>query len=271
MSGRILDSQRRWAQRMGLEVDASGAVANPRDHLMCPLSEESWRALGSSGLGLMGEEGKRGPLHALDSTHALLCHLVEPLRDSDHDGLAAALGGRAGGVVRLCAPLEEAGPDAPASEVDLLIGSAHPVAVLARYREPYEAPDRRRPSHPDAPAEAWAGLPGCRSLARDLRANPARFERLEVGRLLEAVRLLTRRHGPRGFRLVHLWFDGGDAESRRYAREVDRLRMRVGGDVELEVIAWRVLFERLRASGAYDDGYAEAIARRYFDTPQLAG
>lgn len=271
MSSWILESQLRWARRAGLEFDEAACVAEASEQLLCPLSPESRRELEAahpgSTAGSTGGNRKAGALDALDSTLVLLCSLIEPVRSLGVDLLDRALGGRGKtSEVRLCDRLCDHGQggDAGALESELALGGDHPVYVLARFREPWAAPDRRRPADPDAGGAGFEGLAGCRGLALDLRANPRRFARLEVARILEAIRTLTRRHGRRGFRLVHLWYDGPGPEPREYARELDRLRMRVGGDVEWEALTWRSLFDRLRGAGPYDDGYARRVEDRYF-------
>jgi hypothetical protein len=267
MSSWILEGQLHWARRARIEFDEAGWVADARDQLLCPLSPETRSELEAVHRDALGRDGKPGALGALDSTHVLLCHLIEPLRALGAQWLDRTLGGRGtGSALRLCEALQDPGaaPDGGALESELVVDGAHPIYVLARYREPYSEPDRRRPPDPDGEPERWAGLPGCRGLALDLRANPRRFERLEVGRILEAIRRLAARHGRRGFRLVHLWFDGPGAEARAYAREIDRFRLRVGGDVEWAALSWRSLFEGLRSAGLYDAGYARSVEDRYF-------
>ncbi|MGH0035596.1 MAG: hypothetical protein ACQGVK_11280 [Myxococcota bacterium] len=270
MSSWILDTQLDWARRTGLEVDAAACVADATEQLLCTLSPDALDELGARHREPLGRDGKAGALTALDSTHVLLCHLVEPVRSRGVDLLDRALGGRgAGDALRLCAGLESGrgpgdGADGSRLECELAIDGPHPLYVLGRFREPYAAPDRERPVDPDADERDWRGLAGCRGLALDVRANPRRFAHLEVRTVLEAIRALTARHGRRGFRLVHLWFDGPGREARTYARELDRLRLRIGGDAEWDALGWRALFERLRADGAYDADYARSVEARYF-------
>ncbi len=270
MSREILLGQLRWASSVGVEVAADGLLAHGAEQWLMGLSEETRRELAASTLGLEDRPGKPGALSRLDSTHALLCHLVEPLRGAGAGALDAALGGRGDArSIALCVGLgaSAAEPGAgPSGEVELMLDGPRPTFVLAGFREPYESPRSLRPADPDVdgPGDDWRSLSGCRGLALDLRANASRFAHLEVARALEATRLLTRRFGPRGFRLALLWQDGATPEARRLAREIDRLRARIGGDVDLVAASWGGLFDRLRAAGVYEPGYAERLAHRYF-------
>jgi hypothetical protein len=263
----ILEVQLQWARRAGIDVDEAGCVPDLRDQLLCPLSTRTLDELEAAPSAPTAHPGKPGSLVSLDSVHVLLCHLIEPLRDPAAQAVERALGGRGrGGELRLCEPIPDSGRDDASAplEAALVIDGSFPVYALARYREPWSEPDRGRPDDPDARPDDWAALPGCRGLALDLRANPRRYAHLEVARILEAARALTRRHGPRGFRLVHLWFDGPGSEARTYARELDRLRSRIGGEVELGTLSWRALFAALRSAGLYDAGYARGVESRYF-------
>ena len=157
-------------------------------------------------------------------------------------------------------------PDELASvALDLVLegAGARPTAVFTSFAELYERPAHDLDAALVESPEAWSALSGCRDLARDLRANPTRFTHLPVTRLLEWVVALTHRYGPRGFRLVALWYDLADERARQIRRELDRLRMRIGGEVDVVALTWQTLCERLAYSGDLRGAHAAYLGERY--------
>jgi hypothetical protein len=144
-------------------------------------------------------------------------------------------------------------------------GAAGATAVCALFTEPFTDVDPRV-AH-GAPGEddpLWRELPGCALLARDLRVNPRRYRHLAAGRLLDVALGMTRRFGRHGFRLAVLWYDAGGRASRRLRTELDRLRMRIGGEVDLVATSWQGLLAPLRATPTAHGPYTRRLEARYF-------
>jgi hypothetical protein len=262
----LLRMQRRWAESRELDCDEAGLLRSAEANLLLPLSPEARRELEESVERPLGEPGKPGALQRVHSTCALVCNAFEPSRGGALGDLAAACGADAGATeLRLAAPtpLEEAEERLEADAM-LAGAGARPTALHATFAEPYAGAERRRVSTSLLRPEAWGSLSGCLHLARDLRFGPSRFASLDATRVLELSLALTRRFGERGFRLLLLWYDAGGPAATLHRQELDRLRMRIGGEVDLEVRSWQAVFGELRARGAGDVGYLEALAARYF-------
>ena len=116
----------------------------------------------------------------------------------------------------------------------------------------------------------WSGLQACRNLALDLHSNTRRFRHLAASRLLGLGQSWTRELGERGFRLLYLWYDGGGPAAERLRAEIDRFRMRAGGELDFEARSWQEFFRELcnapSASSGEDshETYLQYLRSRYF-------
>ncbi|MCG8591539.1 MAG: hypothetical protein MJE66_19765 [Proteobacteria bacterium] len=234
---------RRWAGEREIELDGGDCAQPATANLLWPLHPESEAELLANEPALLGDDRKPGELARLDSTLAFACNVFEFWR-------------RAGAPVSYPAWLPAG------TQLWLEPAGALPTAVAVRLTEPYGGLDDRGTPDLDDDAERWAGLWGCRELARERATHPARWQRLDVGRLLEAAVSLTRRHGPRGFRLLLLWVDCGGREARELRREIDRLRMRIGGEVEFAAAELRQWTALLGSTPAGAD-WRQALEARY--------
>lgn len=263
----ILARQRAWAESRGIEFGPSDRTADWRDNLLHPLPHEIEQMLEASPLRPLGEPGKPAELARLQSTLAMVCNLFGPWSVEGSETLGRALGaasepsridfhplvavaGTAGSELGL--------PDALLSSLEST-GSSRPTALVASYAEPYDQPETRTASLDRQLSQI---LPGCAILADDHRASSRRFSSLPVARLLSCALSLTLQHGPRGFRLAYVWYDAGDPTSRQHRQEVDRFRMRVGGEVDFLATTWHELSSQLRAQVGCDER-VDAFSRRY--------
>jgi hypothetical protein len=274
----IIEQQQSWADQLRIELANGGNVRDVSDNLFLPLHAETRRALLEGSACGFGDERKPDPLHALHSSQALACNFFEPWR------------GQASSPLDLIAPLDANAPDSDALEpasapceivvaeqlplgpheltvaADVVIRSdtTRPAAVVACFTEGYDDVDTRLPAAPSEYAGLWSDLPGCRGLAEDLHANPRRFRRIPAGRILELALALHQRHGSRGARLVHLWYDTSGRTAREQRQEADRLRMRIGGEVDFASITWQTLFLAMLDHPASDPRQIDYLAHRYF-------
>jgi hypothetical protein len=243
---RLLERQREWAAARELELEDGEHVRRLDDHLFRPLparARQEWaRELAST--------GKPGELSSLLSSAALACNLFEALRGAP--GFEA---------LRLAADLASA-TDPAAPRAEAWIDGTPPAAVFVRYREPYEGADNRVDAT-ELDAGAWGPLAHCRSLAADLHVRTQRFASLPAAALLRAARALTSRTGPRGFRLVYVWHEVAGRPGREHRREVDRLRMRIGGEVDFEARTLREWIGALAARPGADPSHAAWLEERY--------
>lgn len=262
---RIRASQERFARELGLPVDAGGYLERARDNLTQPLDAASldeiqrvpaWRPDGD----------KPGELQRIDSKLALLCNVFAPFRRQDTQALGRALELPGIGDLQFAPECQGDACEASMPSVDLLIlgakGHPKPCAIAASYAEPFRG-ERASTRTARALAGDLSDLPGCRGLALDLASNSGRFSRLDVSALLSAISWLDDRFGTRGFRLLHLYFDAQGEASRGLRREVDRFRMRVGGEVDFRALGWSALFARLRAAAPRRAHHHDYLRLRY--------
>lgn len=259
---RILAGQERWAQRHELERLESGHTASLDGNFFSPLSSKTRTELAAAGRGLLGDGDKPGEVQLLHSALALACNVFDPHRSSLREIGAACDAGETVTELHFAPPgsADAAGTSGPPALDLRLAGAAmHPAGVLVDYAEPYQSASRT-PRAGEAPpfGARHASLPGCTNLARDLTANPRRFGRLPVARLLAAAGALTSLHGPRGSRLLYIWYDAGGPEARQLQREIDRFRMRVGGEIDFAARSWQRVIASL-ASRA-ERGVLEQVA-----------
>jgi len=261
----IREHQLAWAESRELELDETAHVSELHANLFAPLSQATYAELAGSIGCPLGDGAKPAPMQALDSTVALICNVFDYWRERSRGALLAACGGdpAAGeiGFAQALPGLETGGR----CEIDVLLHGegARPTALMTSFTEPYREPDASLPAAWLEDPDIWAELPACQALARDLRCNPRRYRHLPVPRLLAWSQALTRRYGPRGFRLVYLWLDMPGHAARDLRREIDRLRMRVGGEVDLRARSWQSLYADLQPARHEHTRYLDYLATRY--------
>jgi hypothetical protein len=269
----LMAGQRAWADAHGIELAGETSVAHWRDNLLAPIAAESEAELAAPTQPADGSPEKSGRLHTLGSGLVLAVNLLEPWRGRAPE-LSARLPGwfHADARIRFRVPVPEGlATAAPAVDLDVLIesdGSA-PTALIPLFSEPYEDIDPRVCDPFGRDARGFGRMPGCGLLARDLQCHPRRFGRLDVGRVLETALVLDRRFGHHGFRVAVIWFDAGGRASRRFRDEFARVRMRIGGEVDLVEARWQDWFAALfddpiaGSIGEGGDGQARRIHARY--------
>jgi hypothetical protein len=267
----LLAGQRAWAEACEIDVDDAGRVVRWHDNLLAPPSSGTLADLEAAS-GAAGAADKPGRLHDLGSGLMLAANVLDPWRDRP-DEIARhvpALGGSAGRLRFATKLAIDAADTALHRSVDLLLDapSGPATAVIALFCEPFGDVDPRVHDALVRDAAIWNGLHGCALLARDLHANPRRFRHLAAGRVLETALGMSQRCGRHGFRIAVLWYDAGGRATRRLRHEIDRLRMRIGGEIELIATSWQSLFRRLCGPGSAspgEDRYTRSLQARYFD------
>ena len=253
---RLLTEQRRWAEARHIDLESPERVRDWRENLLWALPPEMEEALRRHTARPLGECGKPADLAWLHSRWSLLCNHFRPWVVGGVETLARACGAHADG-----AALEwGVACDRAADEVSvdaLFTSAARPTAVVATFAEPYDEPEVRAQWNDD---DRETPLDGCALLAADVRANGKRFRHAPLARVLAQADALTTRFGPRVFRLLYLWFDTDDEAARRHRQELDRLRMRIGGEVDFAALSWRALRARLCALESDTDRVAALAA-----------
>ena len=260
----ILGHQRLWARNRGLELALPDHTRDWRDNLLLPLSDAAKTALATHPHQPLGESGKPADLSRLHSSLALVCNSLDPWSVQEAQTLADCVGAAAGASEVALAPVLEEGVEEGGDPVvahALFTGkTARPTVLVASFAEPYDQPETRAVATESRDPEP---LPGCALLEADQRAQPRRFASLGVAQLLACARASTRRHGERGFRLVYVWYDAADTIARQHRAEIDRFRMRVGGEVEFHSATWQQVIGQMRERVVAHRGVVLALTERY--------
>jgi hypothetical protein len=271
---RILEGQRAWAERRGIRLSESGHTSDLRANLFREPAPETQRELEAGARRPLGDGSKPCDLQLPESSLALVCNAFEAGRDAPGNLAAACSGDARARRMRFCA---EVGSEKLPREIDILFDAGdlshpdrgRPTAALASYTEPYRSarpfrePANRIPSEWLEAKELWEALPACHGLALDLRSTPRRYEHLAVARLLSSGVSLTQRHGYRGFRLVHLWYEIPGRAANAYRRELDRFRHRIGGEIDFRSLTWQQLYAALAACKTTAPDQLEYLRDRY--------
>jgi hypothetical protein len=206
---------------------------------------------------------------ALWSSAALVVNFFGPWRSRDCAPLAAALG-IAALPTRLA--LEEplpTGLDGDPPTTDIAVWGA--AGVLAAIESKFGEWLVRRPRNkavlkdkyfPPGPG-VWAelGLPRCERLAHDLQTGRERFKHLHAAQLLKHALGLAH-GGHRDAALVYLYYEWSGRESEVHRAEVEHLARRIGGEVDLRIVTYQVLYERL--APCLEGSHRAYLESRYF-------
>ena len=262
----ISEQQSRWAALHEVDLDESGATATLHGNLFGPLSGALQEALSGRVDKPLGDGLKPGPITRLDSTHALVANVFDHWSERDLEPLLGALGAPPDGAeIEFEARMTLRDQPIDAAHL-MLCGGARPIAVVASFSESYlpGGPGRARPFADCAEPGVWGTLQDCRQLALDRAANPDRHQRVDVTGLLERILALSSHFGARNFELLYLWYEVPGHAATQTRREIDRLRMRIGGEVAFRALTWQQLFARIEASSEGHSRPAAYLAARYF-------
>jgi hypothetical protein len=271
----LLRLQRRWADARGVRYDARGFVRALADNLHTPLAPAARAELErGSGLAMRGTVPAR--IHALTSSAALVVNVFGYWRERSPTPLVAALGFGDGDDARLTfeepLPTELPG-EPPFADVALHWPNGDLVPIESKFtewlvRRPHNKrvfKDKYFPAGAGAGSAVWSAvaLPRCQALAEDLQAGRERSKYLNVPQLLKHA-LGSRKLGQRRTLVFYLYYEwpGREAEVHRF--ELERVRERLGVEVDLRVLTYQQLFASLRAAPGVDRDYLDYLAERYF-------
>lgn len=228
-AGRVEDwyeqHQRAWARRIGLPIADHNHTATVDLDLFQRLSYGA-RAQFLKGAG-NELDSSNGPadLSSLRSSAALCVNTLHTWTRSPTRALASALGVE--GELRNI-HLESKAPTGLAGTPPHLDACASTtggtvVAIEAKFLEPLGNPTRKfRPSH-FSDATDWSSLKAVKALATELQRSN-HYARLGAVQLIRHILGLRRKLGPRGFVLVHLYYD----MDHRFGEDQDADRFGVG-------------------------------------------
>jgi len=267
---KILNQQLAWAKEQGIEIDEYGYTRRLKDNLFIPLSpysEDDFRAGKGDEL---GDENARRKMLALHSSSALVVNVFEFWRNRNA-GIIAQLCGASKGTYSL--HFERKYPTGVGKEpahldVEFSAVVSIPLAIEAKFTEPYSRKTKRHISEKYLDSNVWHGLPCCESLARSIHkeeTGKTRFPFLDVPQLLKHILGLTKKHGKRGFILLYLWYDyHPSTEAEKHRLEIREFEKGISKDVIFRHMTYQELFKKIKDSRAASTYYVDYLANRYF-------
>jgi len=267
----LLRAQRGWADARGLRYDAHGCVRDLADNLRAPLSAEALAEL-ERGSELAPGTTRPARLYSLCSSAALVVNVFDYWRGRDHMPLLQALAVGGSGGERLA--FEHALPtglagDPPTADVVLYRPDGRLVAVESKYAEWLVPRPRGKRAFKDkyfpSGGRVWAdaGLPRCQALAEELQDGRERLKFCNAPQLLKHALGLAK-SAREGSALVYLYYDRPGKEAPTHRAELDRVRERLGPEVELHVATYQAVFRALRARQDVERDYLDYLEQRYF-------
>jgi hypothetical protein len=105
-------------------------------------------------------------------------------------------------------------------------------------------------------------------MAEAISIDPRTFRRLGAAQLMKHTLGLSRRYGPRGFRLYYLWYLVPGESAAQHQVEVERFAEVAIREIEFVPMTYQDLFRDLQQLDEPVPGYIEYLADRYFSEAQ---
>ncbi|MCL1599675.1 MAG: hypothetical protein M3094_10865, partial [Actinomycetia bacterium] len=90
------------------------------------------------------------------------------------------------------------------------------------------------------------------------------FKHLGAAQLVKHALGLKNAYGPKGFRLLYLWYDWPGEISEAHNSEIERFAEIVSEDFDFAALTYQELFEELRGIPEPRPGYLAYLKDRYF-------
>lgn len=267
----LLRTQRAWADRAGIPLDADGYVHHRSKNLFEELTDATFAEFDAGSGGELGKDGKRGKMQALHSSSAFACNLFGYWRDRDPSRLARALGAPAGAWALSFERKAATGVHRATANLDVWLqaGDGAIVAVESKFGEPYR-PKRGRSVLPSAygltsTGSAWidAGLERCHEIAARTQREEVRWDSLDVFQLLKHL-LALRRIDTGSASLRYVWFDMENEAARKHQLEIDRFVALLEGEGRFASVTHQQVVKKLRETNRdRDSAYFNYLATRH--------
>ena len=262
--------QRLWAERTGLSLNDKGYCGCVDDNLFEPLSAAARANFEKGGGDELGKPPAPGKMQAVHSSSALACNWFDYWRERDFGVLSTAFHVPDPFVtlrLEVHVPTGMRGADA---NLDVLLTTANGsvFAIESKFSEPYAPSPAKSVLKPQYFAQGksrWTdvGLPGCQSVAEQLRSGQHEFAVLDVAQLLKHMLALART-GKR-WTLCCLWYEVAGAVADAHRHDLRRFAAQIGDDAtHFTALTYQELFTRMtQAVGAEHAGYMNYLRDRY--------
>lgn len=263
-------NQRAWAIRHGRPNDKDGYCTCHDDNIFQGLSSAARKDFESGDGTELGGPGRRGKIQALHSSSALACNWFDYWRGRDTTPLARAFG-RTDSFCELALERKFStglGGIGPNLDVTLKCDDGMLFAIESKFSEPYTRSNnktRLKPKYVHAGLSLWtdAGLPGCQTVAEDLRMGRHRYRVLDVAQLLKHMLALALSRDR--WSLCCLWFEIPGTVADQHRKELTQFSSQISEDAShFSTMTYQELFDRMsHFVGAEHDEYMAYLRDRY--------
>jgi hypothetical protein len=155
---------------------------------------------------------------------------------------------------------------APHLDIFLTGENAKPVAIEAKYTEPYSKVISRPKIAKSYFKEAlWAGLPKSYSLLTRIHEGELVFQRLDAVQLLKHTLGLSK-HFMAGFRLFLLWYDFPSEVASKMEKEIEVFINETRDEIDFQSLSYQEAFLCLHEHRSVCPDYFAYMQERYFMT-----
>ncbi|MCL1597923.1 MAG: hypothetical protein M3094_01970 [Actinomycetia bacterium] len=262
----IIAGQVEWAERHGVPLDRSNRCPSADENLFMPLSPGSVEEFGEGAGNELGTPDAPGSMASVRSSSALAVNAFDAWRGTDLGALSRLLtvdpmADRLRFEVQYPTGL---GGIPPHLDVILDRSGGAPLAIESKFTEVYSpAHNDFRPSYFEAPG-LWDGFDRTERLAVAIAGGSTQFKHLGAAQLIKHALGLKYAYGPKGFRLLYLWYDWPGEISEAHKGEIGRFVETVGGDFDFAALTYQELFEGLKEIPEPRPGYLSYLEDRYF-------
>ncbi|MEA2024796.1 MAG: hypothetical protein U9N79_10990 [Actinomycetota bacterium] len=262
----IIASQVAWAERHAVPLDRSKRCPSADDNLFMPLNPGSVEEFGDGAGNELGTPDAPGSMASVRSSSALAVNAFDAWRNTDLGPLAPLLAVDPAADRLRFEVQYPTGLGGVPPHLDVVIdrvGGA-PLAIESKFTEVYSpAHNDFRPSYFETPG-LWDGFGQVEQLATAIADGSAQFEHLGAGQLIKHALGLKNAFGPKGFRLLYLWYDWPGEISEAHKVEIGRFTEIVGDDFDFASLTYQELFEELGEIPEPRPGYLTYLEDRYF-------
>jgi hypothetical protein len=268
----ILDQQRAWASRQGIEYDKDGYTLRLADNLYCPLSPVTREEFKLGRGDELGNSENRGKMCALHSSSALVVNIFESWRNWNISSIAEACGASSAisGMKFEATHPTPLGGIPPHLDTEFTGTNTRALVVESNSTETYRRHTRRRfkKSYISTPL-LWSGLPHCETLVKliyEERKGQTSFNYLDAPQLLKHILGLhyENRFKENRFTLLYLWYEIPSMEADKHRSEIESFRKAIGQDIDFQVLTYQELFQRIKGIPGINQSYLSYLHLRYF-------
>jgi hypothetical protein len=262
----IIKRQARWAKRHDVSFDTTNRCRTVDDNLFMQLNPETTEEFGEGAGDELGTLDAPGSMASLRSSSALAVNVFDAWRGSDLGALGALVAVDAvPGQIRFEVTYPTGLRGIP-PHLDIVIDrpGGPPLAIESKFTEVYSpAHNEFRPSYFEKPG-LWDGFERAQDLAASLADESEGFDHLGAAQLIKHALGLKHAHGPRGFRLLYLWYEWPGEIADKHRSDIGRFAEMVGEDFDFAALPYQELFEGLREIPEPRPGYLDYLEDRYF-------